>query len=197
MVAGRIGLHRDVDFGAGRSSPKKARKVRVFRGGSVMAKYMLLIYGDEQSMPEPGSKAMEEEGTKYEVFTKSIVASGNFLDGDPSFRRRRRRPSRSAAARPRPAAGRWRRPSTSCSRITRFRRRMRRKRSSLHRGSLGPSTGRSRSGPWCSSTERRSLALGSRRVHGRSSEGGFQAHTVCHDRDDGSSGDGQDPHRRR
>jgi len=48
-----------------------------------MAKYMLLIYGDEQSMPEPGSKAMEEEGAKYEVFTKSIVASGNFLDGDP------------------------------------------------------------------------------------------------------------------
>jgi len=29
-----------------------------------MAKYMLLIYGDEQSMPEPGSKAMEEEGAK-------------------------------------------------------------------------------------------------------------------------------------
>ena len=36
-------------------------------------KYMLLIYGDEQQLPEPGSAALAEEGAKYEVFTKSIV----------------------------------------------------------------------------------------------------------------------------
>jgi hypothetical protein len=48
-----------------------------------MPKYMLLIYGDESARPEPGSKALEEEGAKYETFTKSIVESGNFLDGDP------------------------------------------------------------------------------------------------------------------
>jgi hypothetical protein len=46
-------------------------------------KYMLLIYGDEQQRPEPESTAMAEEGAKYEVFTKSIIASGNFVDGDP------------------------------------------------------------------------------------------------------------------
>jgi len=46
-------------------------------------KYMLLIYGDEQARPEPGSNAMAEEGAKYEAFTKSIIASGQFLDGDP------------------------------------------------------------------------------------------------------------------
>jgi hypothetical protein len=46
-------------------------------------KYMLLIYGDETAQPEPGSPAMAEEGAKYEAFTKSIIASGNFLDGDP------------------------------------------------------------------------------------------------------------------
>jgi len=46
-------------------------------------KYALLIYGDEQAMahatPEQG-KAMVDA---YEVFTRSIVESGNFLDGDP------------------------------------------------------------------------------------------------------------------
>jgi hypothetical protein len=46
-------------------------------------KYMLLIYGDEQQLPEPGSPAMAEQGAKYEVFTQSIIKSGNFLDGDP------------------------------------------------------------------------------------------------------------------
>jgi hypothetical protein len=46
-------------------------------------KYMLLIYGDETARPEPGSPAMAAEGAKYEAFTKSIIASGNFLDGDP------------------------------------------------------------------------------------------------------------------
>ena len=46
-------------------------------------KYMLLIYGDEQAQaaatPEQ-AKAVEDE---YDVFTRSIVESGNFLDGDP------------------------------------------------------------------------------------------------------------------
>ena len=53
------------------------------RRGSVMPKFMLLIYGDEKARPEPGTKALEEEGAKYETFTKSIVETGNFLDGDP------------------------------------------------------------------------------------------------------------------
>ena len=48
-----------------------------------MPKFMLLIYGDEKARPEPGSPALQEEGAKYETFTKSIVESGNFLDGDP------------------------------------------------------------------------------------------------------------------
>ena len=48
-----------------------------------MPKYMLLIYGDETARPEPGSGALSEEGAKYEAFTKSIVETGNFLDGDP------------------------------------------------------------------------------------------------------------------
>ena len=48
-----------------------------------MPKYMLLIYGDESARPKPGSKALDEEGAKYESFTKSIVETGNFLDGDP------------------------------------------------------------------------------------------------------------------
>ena len=48
-----------------------------------MPKFMLLIYGDESQRPEPGSKALDEEGAKYESFTKSIVETGNFLDGDP------------------------------------------------------------------------------------------------------------------
>ena len=46
-------------------------------------KYMLLIYGDEQAQaaatPEQ-AKAVEDE---YDAFTRSIVESGNFLDGDP------------------------------------------------------------------------------------------------------------------
>jgi len=46
-------------------------------------KYMLLIYGDESARPEPGSAELGEEGAKYEAYTKSIVESGNFLDGDP------------------------------------------------------------------------------------------------------------------
>ena len=48
-----------------------------------MPKFMLLIYGDETARPEPGSAALAEEGAKYETFTKSIVETGNFLDGDP------------------------------------------------------------------------------------------------------------------
>jgi len=48
-------------------------------------KYMLLIYGEESKAPPPGSPEMNEEAQKYEVFTKSIVESGNFLDGDPFY----------------------------------------------------------------------------------------------------------------
>jgi hypothetical protein len=46
-------------------------------------KYALLIYGDEQAMAHATPEQMQAEGDAYEVFTKSIVASGNFLDGDP------------------------------------------------------------------------------------------------------------------
>jgi hypothetical protein len=46
-------------------------------------KYALLIYGDEQAMAHATPEQMKAEGDAYEVFTKSIVASGNFLDGDP------------------------------------------------------------------------------------------------------------------
>jgi len=48
-------------------------------------KYMLLIYGDETKMPKPGSPEMDAEAQRYEVFTKSIVETGQFLDGDPFY----------------------------------------------------------------------------------------------------------------
>jgi hypothetical protein len=46
-------------------------------------KYALLIYGDESAMAHATPDQVQAEADAYEVFTKSIVASGNFLDGDP------------------------------------------------------------------------------------------------------------------
>jgi hypothetical protein len=46
-------------------------------------KYMLLIYGDEQAMAHATPEQNQAVADEYEVFTKSIVESGNFLDGDP------------------------------------------------------------------------------------------------------------------
>jgi hypothetical protein len=46
-------------------------------------KYMLLIYGDERAAAKATPEQLQAQGDAYEVFTKSIVASGNFLDGDP------------------------------------------------------------------------------------------------------------------
>jgi hypothetical protein len=46
-------------------------------------KYMLLIYGDEKAAAQATPEQFKAQGDAYEVFTKSIVASGNYLDGDP------------------------------------------------------------------------------------------------------------------
>ncbi|HCP61761.1 MAG TPA: hypothetical protein DIU14_04715 [Actinobacteria bacterium] len=46
-------------------------------------KFMLLIYGDESAAAHATPEQMQAEGAAYEVFTQSIVASGQFLDGDP------------------------------------------------------------------------------------------------------------------
>jgi hypothetical protein len=46
-------------------------------------KYALLIYGDEQAMGQATPEQLKAEGDAYEVFTQSIIESGNFLDGDP------------------------------------------------------------------------------------------------------------------
>ena len=46
-------------------------------------KYALLIYGDEKASANATPEQKQAEGAAYEVFTKSIVESGNFLDGDP------------------------------------------------------------------------------------------------------------------
>ena len=46
-------------------------------------KYMLLIYRDEKAAAQLTPEDVEKEAAKYEVFTKSIIESGNFLDGDP------------------------------------------------------------------------------------------------------------------
>jgi hypothetical protein len=46
-------------------------------------KYMLLIYGDEQVAAHATPEQLQAAGDEYEVFTRSIVESGNFLDGDP------------------------------------------------------------------------------------------------------------------
>ena len=48
-----------------------------------MAKYMLLIYGDEAAASNMGDAQMKEVGDAYEVFTQSIKGTGNYLDGDP------------------------------------------------------------------------------------------------------------------
>jgi hypothetical protein len=46
-------------------------------------KFMLLIYGDEQAGAQATPEQIKAQGDAYEVFTKSIVESGNYLDGDP------------------------------------------------------------------------------------------------------------------
>lgn len=46
-------------------------------------KYMLLIYGDEQEAAKATPEQTKAAGDAYEVFTRSIVESGNFADGDP------------------------------------------------------------------------------------------------------------------
>jgi hypothetical protein len=46
-------------------------------------KFMLLIYGDERQAANATPEQLQAQADAYEVFTKSIVASGNFLDGDP------------------------------------------------------------------------------------------------------------------
>jgi hypothetical protein len=46
-------------------------------------KFMLLIYGDEAAGASATREDLQAEGDAYEAFTKSIVESGNFLDGDP------------------------------------------------------------------------------------------------------------------
>jgi len=46
-------------------------------------KYMLLIYGDEQAAAKATPEQLQAQSDAYEEFTKSIVATGNFLDGDP------------------------------------------------------------------------------------------------------------------
>ena len=46
-------------------------------------KYMLLIYGDEQVAMHATPEQQQQVSDAYDAFTKSIVASGNFLDGDP------------------------------------------------------------------------------------------------------------------
>ena len=46
-------------------------------------KYALLIYGDEQAAAQATPEQNQAVADAYEVFTKSIVESGNFLDGDP------------------------------------------------------------------------------------------------------------------
>ena len=46
-------------------------------------KFMLLIYGDERAAAKASPEQMQATADAYEEFTKSIVASGNFLDGDP------------------------------------------------------------------------------------------------------------------
>ncbi len=46
-------------------------------------KYALLIYGDEQAMSRATQAENQAVADAYEAFTKSIVESGTFLDGDP------------------------------------------------------------------------------------------------------------------
>lgn len=46
-------------------------------------KFMLLIYGDESQAVNATPEQLQAQSDAYDVFTKSIVESGNFLDGDP------------------------------------------------------------------------------------------------------------------
>jgi hypothetical protein len=46
-------------------------------------KYMLLIYGDEGAAAQATPEQLQAQSDAYDVFTRSIVESGNFLDGDP------------------------------------------------------------------------------------------------------------------
>ena len=46
-------------------------------------KFALLIYGDEQAMAHATPEQNQAVSDAYEAFTRSIVDSGNFLDGDP------------------------------------------------------------------------------------------------------------------
>jgi hypothetical protein len=46
-------------------------------------KFMLLIYGDERAAAQATPEQLQAQSDAYEVFTKSIVETGNFLDGDP------------------------------------------------------------------------------------------------------------------
>ena len=46
-------------------------------------KYALLIYGDEQAMAHATPEQNQAVADAYDVFTRSIRDSGNFLDGDP------------------------------------------------------------------------------------------------------------------
>ena len=46
-------------------------------------KFMLLIYGDEQAAAQASPEQTKQVGDAYEVFTQSIIKSGNYLDGDP------------------------------------------------------------------------------------------------------------------
>lgn len=46
-------------------------------------RYMLLIFGDEQAALQATPEQREETGNAYEAFTRSIRATGVFLDGDP------------------------------------------------------------------------------------------------------------------
>ena len=46
-------------------------------------KYMLLIYGDEGAAAHATPEQSQAVSDEYDVFTKSIVETGQFLDGDP------------------------------------------------------------------------------------------------------------------
>jgi hypothetical protein len=46
-------------------------------------KFMFLIYGDEGQAANATPEQLQAQADAYETFTKSIVAGGNFLDGDP------------------------------------------------------------------------------------------------------------------
>ena len=48
-----------------------------------MARYMLLIYGNEAASSGMSDAQIKEVGDAYEVFTQSIKGSGNYMDGDP------------------------------------------------------------------------------------------------------------------